>query len=984
MTRDDPCAHRLMHCVDCKRLRKCKKCLQTAWSENPYWRQYLHFDADGKMLLSKDTAVELSLRHSPDYQRALETVYLSALEVSNERFRFDVQFFGGDSIYYNAAGQLHEDARNRSALMNTGRAGFTKAFATGAEMTVSLANSITWQFAGADRVEADSLINLNVVQPLLRGAGKKIMLENLTQKERDLLTNVRQMVFFRQGFYSKVLTGMYTTSAPSLTDPAFGVTTGSSGGYYKLLTDQIQIRNQEQNIVGLIDNLNRMTSYFEASKFTNSLQLELLRQNLYRAQSTLLGLKTRYETSVEDYVRNTIGLPPDIPVKVQDTFLDQFQLMSTNGKQLQVEAQNELLKLRDPKQPVAETTLARIVRLAERLQGELATIDNDYEYMLQRLPERKQYQLNLWERIRRDEARVEQLDTSIFDIDVLSQDVERIKTRIDEQHQGLGAIEVLLRFLEGIDRLELRGMIVEKKLPDEVLEALYLLQLQRLTDYHPKDELTIPSVGMESTSPAPGETTITPFSLETLSDPTQTANESADIPTSDSIPTLRVEVVQAGDPEPQPEFGNEEEFEAFALEEKCYRDWLRTIIDQMITQMSEASLCQARTRLNTIMLIPIDLRPEEALAVAEQSRLDWMSARARLVDIWRKIGVASNQLKSNLALRLESQAGTIENDGIKFDAKGSRVRVGMEWDSPLTRHIEQSAYRTALIEYQRARRTYYRYVDTVNADIRALLRNIETNQIDFEIKRAQIRVATNRVELAQLELLRFKESSKFDTNTARDIVDALDGLLSAQNELVRLWVDYETQRLALDIQMGTMQLDGSGRWVDPGTINSASVSALAAGQGHRTTPIGSNLLDHTPTPVLAPVVPPAPIVAPPAGMIPDQSIPETPVEIPPEKQPRPENGETKPVEENEPPTSNENTSTEKPDDDEQNVPPRANTLTPKQSSSIVLRDGFERSVPERKFLRLPNRPDTPDTFPGTLTHRKPLTAGDAPPPPEIP
>jgi len=49
-------------------------------------------------------------------------------------------------------------------------------------------------------------------------------------------------------------------------------------------------------------------------------------------------------------------------------------------------------------------------------------------------------------------------------------------------------------------------------------------------------------------------------------------------------------------------------------------------------------------------------------------------------------------------------------------------------------------------------------------------------------------------------------------------VQALSGLLSAQNSFVAAWVDYDVQRLNLDFNLGTMQLDAQGNWVDPGPV----------------------------------------------------------------------------------------------------------------------------------------------------------------------
>ena len=44
--------------------------------------------------------------------------------------------------------------------------------ASGAEMVIGLANSLTWQFSGPDTYSANTLIDFTLVQPFLRGAGR--------------------------------------------------------------------------------------------------------------------------------------------------------------------------------------------------------------------------------------------------------------------------------------------------------------------------------------------------------------------------------------------------------------------------------------------------------------------------------------------------------------------------------------------------------------------------------------------------------------------------------------------------------------------------------------------------------------------------------------------------------------------------------------------------------------------------------------------
>ena len=103
MPLDDPASHRFMQCVDGRRgYPMWHAAGVTNTVESPDWWQFLPLDDDGVLVLNAETAVQIALLHSPNYQRQLEQLYLSALDVSSERFELDTQFFGGASLWNTA------------------------------------------------------------------------------------------------------------------------------------------------------------------------------------------------------------------------------------------------------------------------------------------------------------------------------------------------------------------------------------------------------------------------------------------------------------------------------------------------------------------------------------------------------------------------------------------------------------------------------------------------------------------------------------------------------------------------------------------------------------------------------------------------------------------------------------------------------------------------------------------------------------------
>ena len=121
----------------------------------------IDIDEQGVLRLNRDDAVRLALLHSRAYQQQLETLYLSALDVTFERFRFDVQFFGGTETFFTADGRLRPGSggQSRSTLEQNSFFDASKLFANGAELTVGFANSIVWQFSGENSDFTTSLLD---------------------------------------------------------------------------------------------------------------------------------------------------------------------------------------------------------------------------------------------------------------------------------------------------------------------------------------------------------------------------------------------------------------------------------------------------------------------------------------------------------------------------------------------------------------------------------------------------------------------------------------------------------------------------------------------------------------------------------------------------------------------------------------------------------------------------------------------------------
>lgn len=864
MPPDDPASHRLIHCVDGKQgwpYEEHYGCTQHV--ENPDWKSFLPFDESGTVILDGRTAMELALLHSRDYQQELEDLYLSALEVTFQRFRFDAQFFGGNSTSFAVGGPLSGQASDSSSLATRTPIGFNKLFATGSQLAVEVANSVVWEFSGSDGYTAVTPLSLTFIQPLLRRAGRAVVLEQLTNSERALLANVRQLERFRRGFYLQIIAGLSAGAGPSPGGIGIGAVspgvTGGLGNYLSLLTQQLEITNQRSNVTALRDSLERIDAFYDAGRISRT-QVDEILQTLYDSQVELLSRMNNYENQLDTF-KITLGLPPELPVRIEDRLLDPFNLLDPGISRSQ-DAVNDLLgpvretlaALQDAQlatqtaamadqavqearaaaargdQTAASLAAARAAesaaqaarvtgsaaaiqaaraarstadkaamappnQVAEAVQGAIASAEQASrladsaaeEFRVHTLPRAQ-------EMFRHVVAQLPGVcQTADSHLPAVEGDLKRMLDALPTRHEHIQRLA---------QREEFRSEDVDPRIVD--INALHRSVVELHAGFYGKED---PVVRELLDRFFPDEQQRRWF--EQMEDIASLKSDLANV---------LAEVQQLAEAATSLPGDSAEDLQAWA---DLYTS-LRAPLEKLSSQLLSLSLLQARARLEIPTLTPVEIDPEEALRIARTHRRDWMNARAALVDRWRQIELAANELRSDLSVVFQGDLTTRSDTlGRRHNTTGN-LSVGLEFDAPLTRLAERNAYREVLISYQRARREYYAFEDNVSRVLRDNVRAIRLAQLQFELQRAGVRTAIARVEQQQLELLRpprpGQEEFALGPTTARDLVTALRSLLGAQNSFLRNWVQYEILRMGLDFNMGTMELDDAGMWIDPGPI----------------------------------------------------------------------------------------------------------------------------------------------------------------------
>jgi outer membrane protein TolC len=461
-----------------------------------------------------------------------------------------------------------------------------------------------------------------------------------------------------------------------------------------LLQQLQQIRNTEDNLSLQLRTLDQLEALLEVGVI-DIVQVDQFRQSVQRERAALLQSQNSLELALDQYKTGTLGLPPDVDIALDDSFIEQFQFVTRTGTNVQ--------------------------------DAILAAQDN-----VGLLPE---------------DIDLADLQPSIIELASLAQ---RVRVQLDEVKRDL-------------DRLD-----VASSAREATMDEIELTEFSKL-----KDSLR--------------------FTLDTLNTKhtvvlSDLAALRANLPTATLEKSLRRVIVWLGD----------------ALR---------------LTQRS--ALIQARARLETITVDTIVLDSSDAFQIALHHRLDFMNARAALVDQWRQIQISQNQLQSMLNLTAGGDISTARNNPVSFRAPTGSLRLGLEFDAPFTRLLERNAYRETLIRYQRSRRGFIQSQDSLHLGLRALIRQIEQLRNNLAIQRRAVAIAIRRVDSTRANLYAPVPSrqpgqrvAQFGPTSAINLLSSLSSLRDTQNSFLRAWLSYYAARMRLVRELGIMELSETGDWVD--------------------------------------------------------------------------------------------------------------------------------------------------------------------------
>jgi hypothetical protein len=735
--------------------------------------------------ISLEQSAELGLINSREYQDQRENLYLTALPVTLERFSFGAQFFLAEQAIRDSAGPKSSVGRQNNWTFNTGT-GFGKLFETGALLLFNVANQTVLNLGGTGGrpTVSTSTLSLDLVQPFLRGGGRAVTLEPLTQAERNLLYQIRVYARFRKEFYASiagagggsitggsfvptgvvsrgVTVGSFGSSGivPGIIPPvratgsnSLQLTPGPSGelnlstaippsitGYLGTLLQYIQIGIDRANIA----NLEKFLKIFRAIKEGGDIlqvQVDTVELQRLRGYNAYFLDQNQYYNAL-DNLKLQLGVPTDLPMEMDDT----------------------------PVRPL----LTQFSRFQEVLDEYAAAVANANR-------------LSSGEAASRLRAELRKLATT-------SALVQGTRFKEDFPRRWQAAEKLTAQELK--DRLDPKGK--DKTERDKLLTRHTELELE----------------GKALSTKEQGR-------LDQLN---------RDIDLNDFEQTLRDYESQPWKKEKDPLRQRTQQTNMFRAVTTAYLLVFIEARNERIEKLRNSwpELPRVCVEGKDLIAADLDVATEIVDRTTVANRLDLMNVRAQTVDAWRQLAVYANALLGalNVQYQLNSTTPPLQAKPLAFSGSRTQSQLILNAELPLVRMAERNNYRACLIAFQRQRRAWMEGEDLAKQVVQAEIKQLRQFAEQYKLYQRQVELAYLTVD-SSLEIFQQPPPPGTTTDTAtrgaslaQQLLNAQAALPVAQNALLTAYVTFLNTRLQLYRDLELMPLDNRGVWIDDQVCN---------------------------------------------------------------------------------------------------------------------------------------------------------------------
>jgi outer membrane protein TolC len=267
---------------------------------------------NGAHIISLDQALDLGFALNKDYQLQRERLYLQALSLTADRYRYTPIFSASANSTYAWDNRLTDGSTDPFAadaealislpatvvtaderLRSDASLGTRLLLRGGGQIALNLTSNFLRFVTGDMDSNASSALVGSFTQPLLRGAGSDIAAETLMQAERDLLYQLRDFTRYRQTLAVRITTQ-----------------------YYTVLEARDTVRNNFAGLSATLSSLERERA-FQAEGLRTPGQVGRLEQSsLQRDRAWALAI-TRYANALDSF-KILLGLRADDRIMLDD------------------------------------------------------------------------------------------------------------------------------------------------------------------------------------------------------------------------------------------------------------------------------------------------------------------------------------------------------------------------------------------------------------------------------------------------------------------------------------------------------------------------------------------------------------------------------------------------------------------------------------------------------------------------------------------
>jgi outer membrane protein TolC len=241
-------------------------------------------------------ALDVAAENSREFQQEKEALYRAALALTREQHEFALRFAGGTSA---EASGVDDDEAVGAVAADLSAAQSSE---SGGRVVASFVTSFLKDLLHGGSFNGSSILSLAFTQPLLRGAGRRIAREPLTQAERDVIYAMREFERFRAAFAVRVV-----------------------ADYYRALQDIDNLESELANLEGTAKNLERTQALHDSGRISG-VDLDRARQQEFTARDRLNNARAQVDATLDRF-KLTLGLPTDAQVRPDPAELQRLRDM---------------------------------------------------------------------------------------------------------------------------------------------------------------------------------------------------------------------------------------------------------------------------------------------------------------------------------------------------------------------------------------------------------------------------------------------------------------------------------------------------------------------------------------------------------------------------------------------------------------------------------------------------------------------------------